>query len=151
MNNFSDLSSTPSVAFMTQWKGATTPKTTSEPKFHVVGGQKRESFDLSYSFEKTVTKPTTSTATKVVSVSVLNQDEHAAYEMSDPEDWSDADDDDHKVDRQSWFYKPAPIPIPVYKPLYVPSVSYEEHMETIRKSQTQRYTPYHKTCYYKKK
>lgn len=150
MNNFSDLSTTPSVAFMTQWKGVNSPTTHSKPKSHLVVDQKRKSIDLSYSLEKTVTKSTTSTATKVVSVSVLHLDEHAAYEQSDPEDWSDADDDDDKVDRQSWFYKPSPIMIPVYKPLYVPSTSYEEHMETMRKSHNQRYNPYHKTCYYKK-
>lgn len=149
MNNFSDQSSTPSVAFMTQWKGVSNSTTLPKPKCHLVADQKRKSIDLSYSFEKTVTKSTTSTATKVVSVCV-HQDEHAAYEQSDPEDWSDADDDDDKFDRQSWFYKPAPIMIPVYKPLYVPSSSYEEHMEAIRKSHTQRYTPYHKTCYYKR-
>ncbi|KAG5354687.1 hypothetical protein CJU89_6466 [Yarrowia sp. B02] len=152
MSSFSDNSSTPSIAFMTQWKGVKTAKQHSSPNYNLVGAVRRESFDLSYSFEKTVTKSTTSTATQVVSVSVLHQDEHAAYEQSDPEDWSDADDDDGQTTNlQSWFYKPAPIMIPVYKPLYVPSVSYQEHMEIIRKTQTQRYTLYHKTCDYKNK
>lgn len=151
MKNLSSKSNTPSVAFVTQWNSANASKKHTTPNYHFVDSEKREFSDLSYSIEKAVKKSTPSTAIKVVSVSVTAQDEHAAYELSDPEDWSDADDDDNHVDRQSWFYRPAPIMIPVYKPLYVPSVSFEEHLEIIRKGHTQRYTPYHKTCYYKKK
>ncbi|KAG5359483.1 hypothetical protein CJU90_5304 [Yarrowia sp. C11] len=150
MNN-SSIPSTPSMAYMPQWKGTKAIKKPSEPNCKLVEDKRRGSIDLSYTLEDTVTKSTTSIATQVVSVAVLSQNKHAAYEQSDPEDWSDADDDDDQVDRQSWFYKPAPIMIPVYKPLYVPSVSYEEHLQNLRKSQNKRYNPYHKTCYYDKR
>lgn len=133
-----------SVAYIHQWKNVDKVSTpVVKESFYEVGGIKRESYSLSYSFDKAISKPTTSTATQVVSVSV-RQNEHLASEHSDPEDWSDADDDDHKTDH-SWFFRPAPIPIPVHKPLYVPSRSYHEHQQLMK-----RYTPYHKTCYYKK-
>lgn len=53
---------------------------------------------------------------------------------SDPEDWSDADED---VVDDSAFFRPRTIPQPVYKPLYTPSESYQDHVERMK-----RYSPY---------
>ncbi|KAG5361857.1 hypothetical protein CJU90_3319 [Yarrowia sp. C11] len=147
LSSSSSAPSTPSMAYMPQWKG----KAMSKPSTPKLVEQRRASIDLCYTLENTVTKSTPSIATQVVSIAVLSDNKHAAYEQSDPEDWSDADDDEGLFDRQSWFYKPAPIMIPVYKPLYVPSVSYEEHLRILRKTENKRYSPYHKTCYYDKR
>lgn len=101
---------------------STTISTITPPQYYEVGGLKKESFVSLY----TLNMPT------IISTESQSQSESE----SDPEsEWSDADDDECD---QSAFFKPAVIPVPYYRPLYVPSRSYEEHKKAMRFSPYQR-------------
>lgn len=86
-------------------------------QYYQVGGVKKESFVSLYTVEVTSTES------------------ESQSESESESDWSDADDDECD---QSAFFKPAVIPVPYFRPLYVPSKSYKEHKKAMR------FSPYHR-------